>query len=286
MSKLKEIQSRQPQNGFNLEKMETIYNQVNGKTDVPHRHNYYTVLLIEKAAGYHNIDYNTYPFNPLEVHFVAPGQVHQVVLDKTPSGTVLTFSKDFLIQSNIPESFISNIRLFKHFGDASPLGLDDELFSRLRRIINEMESCLPLEFKYRNRALGALLQLFLIYSNNSCSLDPAQLEEDNSRVCILRDFKKLVDSKFSEWHDVKSYASVIHISPKHLSYTTKQLTGMTAKEIIQDRILLESKRLLVHTNMIIKEIAYIIGFEEPLHFSSFFKKHTGISPTDFRNNRS
>jgi AraC family transcriptional activator of pobA len=262
--------------------MEDIYEQAQGKTDVPHRHDYYTVLLVERAHGSHVIDYESYPFQGPEVFFVSPGQVHQVALAEKPKGCAFTFSRDFLVENNIPESFISNINLFKAFGNSPPLKLDEDTFVRLVRIVTEMESCLPLELNYRNRALGALLQLFLIYCNNSAELDTGQLDEENPGVCILRDFKKLVDIRYADWHKVSNYASEIHITRKHLSQTVKNLTGKSAKEIIQDRLLLEAKRLLVHTDMSVKEIAYETGFEEPLHFSAFFKKKSGTSPSSFR----
>ncbi len=262
--------------------MEDIYDQAQGETDVPHRHDYYTVLLVAKAEGKHIIDYQTYAFNESEVHFVSPGQVHQVAIQARPKGWAFTFSRDFLAENNIPESFISNINLFKPFGNSPPLAIDSIRYDRLLNVISEMEACMPRELKYRTRALGALLQLFLIYCNNSTSLNPNQLDEENSGVCILRDFKNLVENKFAEWHKVSTYAEEMHISSKHLSQTVKNITGKPAKEIIQDRLLLEAKRLLLHTNLSVKEIAYEIGFEEPLHLSGFFKRKAGISPSDFR----
>ncbi len=282
MGKEIDIQRRKPQVDFNLQRMEHIFDRAEGKTDVPHRHDYFTVLFVEAAEGEHIIDYQRYGFKAREVYFVSPGQVHQVVLSARPLGWAFTFSKDFLVHNNIPESFISNINLFKPFGDSPPLEIDEATNGHLQRIVQEMETCFPLQLNYRKRALGALLQLFLIYCSNSPQLNPSQLEEDHAGICMLRDFKKLVERKFTDWHKVQDYASEIHISPKHLSHTLKTLTGKSAKEIIQDRLLLEAKRLLLHTPWSIKEVAYKIGFEEPLHFSGFFKKKTGVSPSDFR----
>ncbi len=276
------IENRKHNTDFYLGDMGEIYDQAEGKTDVPHRHDYYTVLLIEQAEGTHLVDYKTYSFQPLQVFFVSPGQVHQVAANTKPDGSVFTFSRDFLVANNIPESFITNINLFQAFGDAPPLQLDQLTFERLQAIIKQMRECLPMELTYRSRALGALLQLFLIHCNNSSTINPRQLDEENAGVCILRDFKHLVEQRYSEWHKVNDYAAEVHLSSKYLSQTVKQFTGKSAKEFIQDRLLLEAKRLLLHTDLTAKEIAYRIGFEEPLHFSSFFKKKAGISPTQFR----
>ena len=70
-----------------------------------------------------------------------------------------------------------------------------------------------------------------------------------------------------------------------VSKTVRDLTGKVAKDHIQDRLALEAKRLLLHTSLSIKEVAYEIGFEEPLHFSGFFKKRVGVSPSQFRLNK-
>lgn len=264
--------------------MENIYEQAGGNSDIAHRHDYYTVLLVEEADGFHLIDYKKFTFNSLEVHFVSPGQVHQVLLTQKPKGNVITFTKRFLVQNNISPSFITNINLFKTFGDTPPLKLDAHTFTRLKGIIAEMESCQSADLTYGAIALGALLQLFLIYCNNSSQLDASQIDEENASICILRDFKNLIEEKYMEWHKVKEYAAEIHISPKYLSQTVKNITGKVAKEHIQDRVLLEAKRLLLHTDLSIKEIAYQVGFEEPLHFSGFFKNKALISPTAFRSN--
>lgn len=262
--------------------MADIYDRAAGKPDVPHRHDYYTVLLVEQAAGVHFIDYQAYVFSRQQLHFVSPGQVHQVVLNAKPQGWAITFSREFLVENSIPESFISNINLFRQFGETPPLNLDDETLTKFQYLIQEMEACFPAELHYRSRALGALLQLFLIYANNSLTIDTTQLDEQNSGVCLFRDFKNLVEKNYQRWHKVSEYAPEIHVSPKHLSSVVKKLSGKTAKTFIQDRLILEGKRFLLHTDLTIKEIAYELGFEEPLHFSSFFKKQTGKSASAFR----
>ena len=262
--------------------MEVIYDRAQGAVDQPHRHDYFTVVLVEGARGTHHIDFTNYPLSERQVFFISPGQVHQVVTTARPQGWVITFSADFLADNAIPQTFIYNLNLFRFFGESPPLAVDIPTWTRLDRTARDMEACLPDELVYRNRALGALLQLLLIYCNNSCTLDSRQLDEQDAQVCLLRDFKQRVEEQFRDWHKVSEYASDLSISPKHLSETVRNLTGKTAKAHIQDRLVLEAKRLLMHTDKTAKEIAYQLGFAEPLHFSSFFKKQTGQSPTAFR----
>lgn len=279
------LANRKPNLIFNLQRMEDIFDQVQGESDVPHRHDYYTVLFVQEGYGTHVVDFKTYEFGSNQVFFVAPGQIHQVNTLERPKGWVITFSRDFLIENSIPETFLQNINLFRSFGDTPPIVIDEQNLGKLDNILAQMEECFPLRDSHRNRALGALLQLFLIYCNHICTLcnAPDQPDEESTGATMLRDFKDLVETRYQDWHKVQEYASELNITPKHLSHTIKLITGKTAKEYIQDRLLLEAKRLLRHTELSMKEISYELGFEEPLHFSGFFKKQEGVSATTFRN---
>ena len=276
-----DLRRRKAAHDFLLQKMETIFNQLEGP-DLPHRHEYFTILLVKNAEGSHIIDYQTYLFGKEEVHFVSPGQIHQVLTSSEPKGWVITFSREFLMENSISEAFISNINLFRQFGETPPLKVDTDIFVQLERIIVDMQTIINKGVRYRQRALGALLQLFLIQCTNSCSLNMDQFNEEDSGVCLFRDFKKMVEEKYMDWHQVNQYADAIHITPKHLSATVKKISGKSAKELIQDRITLEAKRLLRYTSSSIKEIAYRLGFVEPLHFSSYIRKQTGRSPSQLR----
>ena len=81
---------------LHLQRMEGIYVQTNGKTDTPHRHDYYTLIWVQNGEGHHVIDFNKYPLSQNAVFFVSPGEVHQVVTLTQPQGWVVTFSKAFL----------------------------------------------------------------------------------------------------------------------------------------------------------------------------------------------
>ena len=276
------IERRTASQHFSLRSMKDLYIREKGVPDLPHRHDYYTIVCIQRAQGKHWIDYIAYTTGANEVHFVSPGQVHQMVLEAMPVGWVMTFSREFLIQNHIPERFLTNINLFRSFGSTPPLQIDAKTFPSLLLLIEEMRMWMIEKKTYRQRALGALLQLFLIHCHNSQDFDRNQLDEKDTQVCLVRDFKLLVDEKYQHWHQVKEYAQETHLTPKHLSETVKKYTGRSAKEFIQDRILLEAKRMLWHTQESIKEIAFSLGFKEPVHFSAFFKRQAGIAPGEFR----
>ncbi|QGY48030.1 helix-turn-helix domain-containing protein [Maribellus comscasis] len=266
---------------FRIQRMEDIYAERNGQVDKPHRHDYYTVLVVKKATGKHIIDFNEYSFSTNQVFFVSPGQIHQVIEEQQSSGYVILFSTQFLIENNIPFHFIDDLNLFNDHGHSPPLPINEAELVLLSGFCEEMIKIQASDLKYKEQAISSYIKLLLIHGNNVCTLkskDPQNQEAVNS---ILKNFKNLVDKKYSEWHQTSDYAAELSVTPDYLNRVVKSLTGKTAKEFIQSRIIIEAKRLIAFSGLTSKEIGYELGFSEPANFSAFFKKETGIPPSQF-----
>ena len=95
-------------------------------------------------------------------------------------------------------------------------------------------------------------------------------------------FKDLLETNFKNQKQVNFYAKELIITEKRLNQATSKVFGKTPKEIIDDRIILEAKRVLAHTTESIKEIGYVLGFDEPTNFIKYFKKHSLVTPVEFR----
>ncbi|MEN0056183.1 MAG: AraC family transcriptional regulator [Mucilaginibacter sp.] len=108
---------------------------------------------------------------------------------------------------------------------------------------------------------------------------------NDDRFHILRKFNLLVEMNFHTQHSVSYYAGRLNKSPKTLSNLFALYNYKTPIQIIQERILIEAKRLLFYTDKSAKQITYELGFEDAAYFSNFFKKHTSFSPTEFRNSK-
>ncbi|WP_205514544.1 helix-turn-helix domain-containing protein [Longitalea arenae] len=104
----------------------------------------------------------------------------------------------------------------------------------------------------------------------------------DQKLDIIRQFNLLVENHYKKEHSVKFYADQVNRSPKTLSNLFALYNKKSPLAIIQERIILEAKRLLLYTDRSAKEIAYELGFEDAAYFSSFFKKSTEVSPSEFR----
>ena len=136
--------------------------------------------------------------------------------------------------------------------------------------------------RFQYQILGAWLKLLLIYCNSACDLNSdLKLSVDNGSD-LLRRYKQMLNANYSEWHNVSDYANALNVSADHLNRVVKSLSGKTAKEHIQSRIVLAAKRLIYFSSLSNKELSYQLGFSESANFSTFFKKCTGFTPSEFR----
>jgi len=270
---------------FRISRMEDIWDLRKGAQDEPHRHDYYTVLLVKLARGKHIIDFCEYLLAPNQLFFVSPGQVHQVIEFEKSFGYAILFSTQFLIENNIPLFFIDDLALFNDYGESPPLQINEDESILLSGFAEEIISADKSGLKFKEQAISSYLKLFLINSNNLCSLSDDNTQRREAGNTILKNFKELVNKNYSTWRQTTEYANALHVSPDHLNRVVKSMVGKTAKEIIQSRIILAAKRLIYFSALSTKEIGYQLGFSEPANFSAFFKNHTGFSPSAFKQNQ-
>jgi len=269
--------------GFALKRMEDVYRNAQGAPDSPHRHDYYTIIFIERGEGVHFVDFTEYKVEDRTIYFIQPGQMHQLVLASEPEGWVITFTEEFLIANSIPEKLINDIYLFNDYGQSPPLPMNEKDLPVYKNLIAQMALFAESLETYTLEAVGALVKLFLIQSNNHCSLhksnNPQLIETSNH---ILRTFKQSLNKKYAASHMVSEYADEMAVTSDYLNKTVKNLTGKSAKDHIQSKLITEAKRSLLFSNITNKELAYALGFDESAHFKNFFKKITGLTPSEFR----
>ena len=268
--------------GFRISRMEDYAHNHQERIEEPHRHDFYTVILTKKAGGRHVIDFNAYELADHQIFFISPGQVHQLAEAFPPIGYVLVFTKQFLINNNISNCLISDLNLFHSYGNRPPLDYS-AMVPIIERFCEEMIDLYHAKnLKYQYEAIGAYLKLLLIQCNQIGGREDGHTQLVEVGAAKLKTFKDLIEEKFKEWHAVKPYANALNVTADHLNRVVKSLTGKSSKEHIQERIVVAAKRMLYFSSASSKEIAYDLGFVEPAHFSQFFKKHVGLSPSQFR----
>lgn len=130
--------------------------------------------------------------------------------------------------------------------------------------------------------LQNLLHNFLLHSEREKRKQTFTEIKKGADLDYVMLFKDLLETSYKNQKQVNYYVKEIITTEKRLNQATTKVLGKTPKEIIDDRIMLEAKRVLAHTTESVKEIGYVLGFEEPTNFIKYFKKHSRVTPTQFR----
>ena len=129
--------------------------------------------------------------------------------------------------------------------------------------------------------LRSILDLILTTCAARYQVTDNLLNKGKGQILVKR-FFHLVEENHQKNLSMSDYSGMIGVTPNHLTQTVKLLTGKTSSQIIKAKQLLEIKRLLVHTNLSVSEIANQLNFEDQSYFTKFFKRETGFTPIQFR----
>jgi AraC-like DNA-binding protein/mannose-6-phosphate isomerase-like protein (cupin superfamily) len=249
----------------------------------PHRHDFFEVLYLSKGSGFHVIDGNKYDIQPPCVFFMSPGQAHKIEFSGDIEGFIFIFTSEFyLINKTNQNRLIEFPFFFTIRQENRPLILESKedvifLETLFRKGIAEIER----GEGYSTDLLRSVLDLIL----TSCAVlyksDENLLSKGRGHI-VVKKFFQLVEENYQKNLTVNEYAYKLAITPNHLTQTVNQLTGKTSSQIIKSKQVLEIKRLLVHTNLSVTEIAGLLNFSDQSYFTKFFKRETGISPLQYR----
>ena len=177
---------------------------------------------------------------------------------------------------------------FLFYGIHQPLflRLDEDEVSQL----HHMELMIAQDMQVKDTMQGEMLRTHLkrmiIFITRIAKKQTAELGRlDQAELDIVRKFNLLLEKNFRTQHSVQFYADALFKSPKTLSNLFALSNYPPPSKIIQQRVIQEAKRYLYYTDKTAKEIAYLLGFTGPGHFSKFFRQHSGFNITDFRNKK-
>lgn len=250
-------------------------------TNEAHRHNYYELLFFLRGSGTHMIDFEGHEIKGKSIHFVSSGQVHALNRDKDTKGYVIAFSREFMYLNTTDKNIISDFPAFNKTADPV-LKLNDASLKEMEDLVKVMEAEYESKSPLKEKVLGAYVSILLLKCKELLNESSSNKSVDSNAQQLLIRFNDMLEQHFIQMHKVNEYADLLFVSPNHLSETIKKVTGKTAGDMIQDRLILEAKRLLLHSTVTAKEIAYHLNFNDPSYFSRFFKNNAGLSPEEFR----
>lgn len=278
---------------FNNKSEKTIQFQIehydinrNFKVTYPHRHDdFYEILFLTQGEGIHTIDFQNYTIKPNTIFFLSPGQIHELYLSEDVKGYIFLFTSSFYHFNKTDPYKLFELPFFYNLNqETPPIYLEKE---NEKQVLTELFKNAIYENQQNltdsEEAIRALLDLILIQCKRIYPLSKIEEKANKGKILVKR-FKQLIEEKSQENLSVKDYASLLSITPNYLSETVKSVTGRTSTDLINDRMILEIKRLLTHTDLGISEIAYQLNFSDQSYFSKYFKKLTNQSPLEFRNN--
>lgn len=248
----------------------------------PHRHTFYQILYVKEGRGIHNIDFQNKTITAPILFFLYPGQVHNLVYEDSKIDGYLINFDDYFYNSFLAKiNYIDDFPFFKKNIDYCCFNVNlakseiETIFFKIERVYSEnKKNSYDLLRVY-------LLELFLIINDFYCkNADNTPYSQQKN---IISNFEKLLEEHFKEIHSPKYYAEKLAITPNYLNIICKNHLGKTAGDIIRDRIILESKRLLINSQLSISEISFKLNFEDNSYFTKVFKQITGITPFQFRN---
>lgn len=246
---------------------------------MPHRHHYYEFFVFNKGGGVHLIDFVEYPILDGSIHIVSPGQVHQVRRELDSNGFVFLFEAEVFHGNTFISNFL-NEHQYHSVNELSPCyHFDEEIKHRIENLSKSVWSDYNASELLKNEILlTGIMQFSLFCMNGKNELKSSETNK-NSQIYIA--FRKLLHEQYKTTKKVSEYAQLLHISEKTLNSIIQSRTGETASQLISDQIILEAKRLL-QMGTSVKEVAYELNFDDPAHFTKFFKTKVGNTPSVFQ----
>jgi len=247
----------------------------------PHKHTFYHLVLFTKGTGTHAIDFKTFDVTPNQIYFMIPGQVHSWNFEGQVDGYVIHFSSSFFESFLLKNEYLDQFPFFSGVIEDAVIQIEPALQQKITRLFEDIITESDITDRMSLDLIRSLLlQVFILLSRTTTGQKEKQALPYN--YTLLKTFQKLIEKNFATLNLPRDYAELMYITPNHLNALCNDLLGISAGEVIRNRILLEAKRLLINLDLTIAEIGYQLNFNDNSYFTKFFKKYTGSTPEEFR----
>lgn len=253
---------------------------INSETYKP----YIKVLYLSEGFEI-KVDFNIYNTNGPTLFFISPNQVLSIDELGGQPGLLVFYNRDFYCIQLHDEEVACDGLLFNNINNMPMTNIPEQDASFIEYLFSRIKD----EFELRDSSLEEMIRTYLkqllIKSTRLWKLqhlEGAMASRPSTDIEFFRKFTQLVEANYKEKHNVADYADMLLLAPKTLTHRFKRLSLPQPNDMIKNRIILEAKRLLVHTDRTAKEIAYALGYDDPAYFSRLFFIKTGEPPSGFR----
>lgn len=242
----------------------------------------YTVM-IWKGAGVFSVDGINYPYHGCNILFLSPYQKLKLSSDSEESIDVLLFHGDYYCIEYHKDEVACNGLLFNNIYLNPGIELSKENYEYILELFNHIKREEKENHQFSQSIIKTYIQLVLAI----CSKQKSGIE--NSKVITEKlpnrnaaEFQKLLEEYFKKEKELSFYSDKLNITNSTLSKVVKKEFTKTPTQLMNERVILEAKKLLHLTYRSIKEIASELGFDDEFYFSRYFKKTVGLSPKQYR----
>ncbi len=246
----------------------------------PHFHNFFQMYLL---FGHTRVmqDFEEYSLTGPSVVFLSPGQVHTLRRGSSLDGYTVSFTQAFFDDQTPPPSRLLEFPFFYTERDNPSITLDERELPPIAALFESLQEEYEQARPDAEEVLRTTLRLLLLRLSR-LSHQPVPHQAVSRARTLMRQFSLAVEKHFRECHHLADYARLLGVSENHLNDTVRKQTGLSAGSLIRKRRLLDAKRLLLHSDMGVAEICFLLRFKEPSYFARFFRRYEGLSPTEFR----
>lgn len=245
------------------------------------------IKILYLPAGYRlRVDFDCYDTHQPTLFFISPNQYLEIEKTGHENGYFIYYNRDFYCIQIHDQEVACDGLLFNNIRNMPKVEVSEEENAFLACLFKEMIQ----EFKLNDSSLEEMVRTYLkqllIRATRSWKkqhLDN-KVTDEQTDLEFFRKFTRLVEEHYKSKHTVADYADFLCMAPKTITHKFNRLRLPQPNEVIKNRIILEAKRLLVHTSLTAKEIAYDLGYNDPAYFSRLFMAKTGQSPSGFRAN--
>ncbi len=260
--------------------LDNVYNKFSNKIR-PHIHqNIYQIFILEKGEGSFTLNHEKRFTKHRTILIIPYNVIHGFNFNEDIKGIVISINIDYLnfVLSNIPEllQFYSTPTYFEDIPEIS--------FVKINHLAENIFNELNNKKLFSDKIITSLLELLLLYIYRDLSTNKSAIEIKHLKmVRLFNNFKELLNNNKDKINNLGFFAKKLNITLNKLNNVCKIVAGKSAAQIIDEQVLCDAKSLLIYSDLSIYEISQKLNFTTQNYFTRFFKKHTELTPTEFRN---